>query len=174
MPDPNSLEGFHRARGRDTSSLTIFLCHTISLHRRGAAGEASPLSGGRASVPHTPAFPILPNSHSPKTCFGHKMPFSPLWALWLMPTNSSKHWWAPVPSRASSEFVSMMPGKWTQDFQLLNCLNKRKIPSDYLHKKSVSINWDNYYSGTEVSPHWQGHQLKRVLIAQDIDTSGYQ
>lgn len=43
---PTAWRSFTELWGQDTSSLPILLCHTISLHERGAAGEApSPRDG---------------------------------------------------------------------------------------------------------------------------------
>lgn len=167
------LEGFHRAwggQGDDTSSLTIFLCHTITPMREKWLERLQLWVMANCSL-HTSPHQTL---SQPQNMLWTQDAIFPLWAQGLMATNSSQHWWTLVPPRAPSELVSMMPGRWTQHFLLLNCLNKRKISCDYFHNKPVSINWDSYCSGTEVLPCGQGHQLKRVLIAQGINSSGYQ
>lgn len=126
--------------------------------------------GGKCSI--TPASPILPVSQSPKTCFGHKMSFflSELRDWWLQTPASSDGPWCHQGLPVS--FVA-----WCQGSELRSSasqlLNKRKISCDDFHNKPVSINWDSYCSGTEVSPHGQGHHLKRVLISQVIDSSGH-
>lgn len=101
----------------------------------------------------------------------------PLWAQWLMATNSSKQWWTLVPPRRPIVSMWSPLSAWCQgsEFRISasQLLNKRKISCDDFHNKAVSINWDSCCSGTEVSPHGKGHHLKRVLIAQGTDSSGY-
>lgn len=152
----------------DASSVTTYFCHTMNLHMRRRAGEVLASEWWlRKCHTHIKFFPSLLSSQIPLSaprqslntnCLFFPSELHECLLQTLASTCQTER--TQVPSGASDEHISMMLGKWNQDFQLLSHISKRKISSDYLYNKPVSLNGASYCSGTEVSHHEQDHQLE--------------